>query len=169
MDFNGNNVYLLLGSNISPRKHYIQTAAKLLNNELGICIRESMLYETAAWGNQNQKAFINQAMCFNTLLNPQNVLNSCLNIEKKLGRTRTKKWASRTIDIDILLFGNQHIKTNYLQIPHPLLTQRRFALAPLAEIAPNLIHPLTNQTIHTLLQICPDTLAVNPLININLK
>ncbi len=136
--------YLCLGSNIEDRVGYIQQATRLLV-ESGVIslIRTSALYETEPWGNKDQNWFLNAIIEVKTKLEPQELLNHCLAIEKKLGRDRTNQehWGARVIDIDILLYGSQIIETNDLIIPHEHLHERAFALVPLLELIPDYIHP----------------------------
>jgi 2-amino-4-hydroxy-6-hydroxymethyldihydropteridine diphosphokinase len=118
------------------------------------------LYETAAWGNTNQPAFYNQAIMLITPLSPETLLELLLAIELEMGRAREEKYGPRTIDLDILMIDDKVLDTPKLTIPHPHLHSRRFALLPLAEIAPSLHHPILDKTIHELLLNCPDTLDV---------
>ena len=118
------------------------------------------MYETAAWGITEQPSFYNQVIVLQTNLSPDNLMQSLLNIEEQIGRKRTVKYGPRIIDIDILLIDSLIQTTDLLSLPHPFLLERRFALLPLAEIAPLLFHPLANKTILELLQDCTDTLEV---------
>jgi 2-amino-4-hydroxy-6-hydroxymethyldihydropteridine diphosphokinase len=120
----------------------------------------SSLYETAAWGNTNQPAFYNQAICVETTLEPENLLARLLTIEIEMGRVREEKYGPRTIDLDILMVNDIVLDSPTLTIPHPQLHNRRFALLPLIEIAPTLLHPVLDKTMHELLLNCPDTLDV---------
>jgi 2-amino-4-hydroxy-6-hydroxymethyldihydropteridine diphosphokinase len=155
-----NNIYLLLGSNQLQPKRQLTKAQKLITKCIGNISRSSCLYQTAAWGNTRQPDFINQVIIVQTNMQAEKVMQTILNIEKQMGRIRTKKNAPRIIDIDILFFNKQIINTAALQVPHPRLEQRNFVLVPLNELSPNLKHPVLNQTIHQLLRICPDTLTV---------
>jgi len=120
----------------------------------------SSLYETAAWGNTNQPAFYNQAICVETTLEPENLLSRLLTIEIEMGRVREEKYGPRTIDLDILMVNDIVLDSPTLTIPHPQLHNRRFALLPLIEIAPTLLHPVLDKTMQELLLNCPDTLDV---------
>src|SRR5690349_6009474 len=122
-----NTGYLLLGSNLGDRKNYLSKAAELLEIHVGKITSKSMLYNTAPWGVDNQDDFLNQAVRVETKLSAHQLLENILSIEEKLGRIRTKKWEARTIDIDILFFNADIIRTDNLTIPHPFLHQRRFA------------------------------------------
>lgn len=155
--------YLLLGSNMLEKEHNINTARQFINDEAGKIQKVSALYETAAWGKEDQPAFLNQAIEIETSLSPKELLNTLLLIEKKLGRIRQEKYGPRIIDIDILLYENNIINEPYLTIPHPELQNRRFALAPLADIADETIHPVFQKNIKNLLTECPDELEVRKL------
>lgn len=104
--------------------------------------------------------FINQAIYLQTNLSPQELLITILDIEKQFGRQRIEKWGSRTIDIDILFYADMIIKESDLVVPHPYLHERAFALLPLAEIAPEYVHPLMNKTILDLCDSLADDLSV---------
>lgn len=155
-----NTVYLLLGSNEGNRLEWFEKATLLLQDARCRIISQSAIYETAAWGLEDQPDFLNMALCVETTLNPQGLLALTQNIEALLGRQRTVRWGQRTLDIDILLFNQDIIDTPQLKVPHPQLQNRRFALIPLADIAPAYIHPVFNKSIATLLQECPDNLEV---------
>ena len=152
--------YLLIGGNIGDRVAYLQKAKQLIEQEVGSITNYSKLYETAAWGIEDQEAFLNQVLVVETDLEADDLLNALLKIEESLGRKRTIKFGARTIDLDILLFNNEVINNTNLKIPHPALPDRRFALVPLNEIAPDLLHPQLNKTISNLLEDCKDTLPV---------
>jgi 2-amino-4-hydroxy-6-hydroxymethyldihydropteridine diphosphokinase len=120
----------------------------------------SSLYETAAWGNTDQPSFLNQVVAIETKLTPAVLLSTLQAIERSLGRTSKGKGEPRTIDIDILLYGDEVINTPDLTIPHASMPDRRFALTPLAEIAPDVVHPVNKKTIAKMLEECGDGLAV---------
>ena len=155
-----NKVYLLTGSNVGDSSALLKEAKLAIQKQVGEIEAASHLYKTAPWGNTNQQDFLNQVLAVNTILSATDVLKIILNIELQMGRTRKKKWAPRTIDIDILFFNNEFIQEENLIVPHPLLHQRRFTLVPLAEIAPNYSHPLLHQSIFNLLQHCNDDSVV---------
>jgi 2-amino-4-hydroxy-6-hydroxymethyldihydropteridine diphosphokinase len=154
--------YLLLGSNLGDRAALLAAARQQLAGTAGEIVAESGLYETAAWGREDQPAFLNQALALRTGLRPDALLGACQAAEQRAGRQRLEHWGSRTLDVDILLFGDEIIDTPTLTIPHPRLPERRFALVPLAEIAASLRHPQLHVTIETLLLRCPDLLPVRP-------
>ncbi|MBS1774400.1 MAG: 2-amino-4-hydroxy-6-hydroxymethyldihydropteridine diphosphokinase [Bacteroidetes bacterium] len=152
--------YLLLGSNEGNRIDWLNKAMAALEQSIGKIVAKSSLYETAAWGKEDQPDFLNMALCIETQLSPQQLLQSILQTEIQLGRHRTVKWGQRTIDIDILFYGNEVIDTPDLKVPHPYIQERRFALVPMNEIAPELLHPILQKTIAELLVSCPDKLEV---------
>jgi len=155
-----NTAYLLIGGNLGDRAAYLAEAVNQISARCGRVTNTSSLYETAAWGNTNQPAFFNQAICVETMLDPETLLELLLAIELEMGRVRTQKYGPRTIDLDILMIDDTILDTPTLTIPHPQLQNRRFALLPLVEIAPELHHPLLDKTIDELLLNCPDTLDV---------
>lgn len=156
-----NEAYLLTGGNIGDRLDYLTKAKETIRKKCGNILQESSIYETAAWGMENQEAFLNQVLKIETNSNPDELLQIILQIEESLGRKREMKYGPRTIDIDILFFNDEVIDREGLKIPHPQLQNRRFVLAPLNEIASTKIHPVFNKTISRLLAECPDLLAVN--------
>ena len=141
-------VYLGLGSNVGDREEYIEQASFLLSKKKGIeVIRRSSNYETEAEGKDDQPAFMNAVTMIKTTLAPRKLLTETQEIETALGREREIEWGPRTIDIDILLFGDQIVSEDDLQIPHPLMHERVFVLKPLKEIAPRVIHPILEKSI----------------------
>jgi 2-amino-4-hydroxy-6-hydroxymethyldihydropteridine diphosphokinase len=155
--------YLLIGGNLGDRQLNLQQAAQLVEENCGDIISISSVYETAAWGVTNQPSFLNQVLVLNTELESEELMHRLLAVEKELGRIREEKMGPRTIDIDILLIDDLILHTDHLTVPHPSLHQRRFALTPLAEVAPTKKHPILNKTIAELLTDCPDTLAVTKI------
>jgi 2-amino-4-hydroxy-6-hydroxymethyldihydropteridine diphosphokinase len=152
-------VYLLLGSNLGDRQGHLRICLVRLST-LGKITATSSIYETKAWGKQDQPDFLNQVVELKTNEDPDELLSLILAIELDMGRVRQEQWGSRIIDIDILLFGQLTLDTPRLKIPHPHLHQRRFALTPLTEIAPNFNHPTFRKTTTELLKQCSDTLEV---------
>ena len=151
-----NYVYLLLGSNLGDRLQVMQTARELIQKEIGEIHAVSSVYETAPWGVLDQPAFLNQVVKIQTELKAEEVLRIILEIERDLGRVRYERWGARVIDIDILYFRNLILESARLTIPHPRLHERRFTLIPLAEIAPDYVHPILNRSSLQLLASCPD-------------
>ena len=155
--------YLLIGGNQGDRLARLATARKHIESAGGRILRASALYETAAWGITDQPDFVNQALEVATAQDAPAWLATLLGIEEKMGRRREAKYGPRIIDIDILFFNNSTIHLPQLIIPHPEIQNRRFALVPLEEIAPLLIHPELKVTIRELLAECTDPLAVKQL------
>lgn len=144
-------VYIGLGTNLGDRtQNLTQARERLIAAGIKI-IRESSLYETAARDLENQPMFLNQVIEAETALFPRQLLSRILGIEREMGRKRTIAKGPRMIDIDILLFGKFAITTPDLEIPHPRMAERRFVLEPLAELAPDLRHPVTKSTVREML------------------
>ena len=144
-------VYLSLGSNIGDREAMLQSAIEALPGAGVTVARTSALYETEPRDLPNQPWFLNLIAECRTELFPVQLLGRLQRIERQLGRKRTVPKGPRTIDIDIILFGNSTVQTPALQIPHPRFRERRFVLAPLKELAPDLRDPVTRRTITELL------------------
>ncbi|MEP6712708.1 MAG: 2-amino-4-hydroxy-6-hydroxymethyldihydropteridine diphosphokinase, partial [Ferruginibacter sp.] len=155
-----NKLYFLLGSNMGNSKNNLLRAQKKIEELVGVVIRRSHLYKTAAWGNTNQADFLNQVIVVYSKYSVEKILEKILVIEMDMGRIRTRKNAPRLIDIDILFFNKETIQKENLTVPHPAIQLRRFVLVPLNELSPNFIHPVLHKTIHCLLLECPDELAV---------
>ena len=159
-----NKAYLLLGGNLGDREKNFMAARTYIEQYCGPVIRLSSLYETAAWGKTDQPSFLNQALEIETDVRPGILMTRVLEIEKLMGRERKEKYGPRVIDIDILLFNDEQCDLPFLKIPHPELPNRRFALTPLAEIAPHLLHPVLTKSIDQLLKDCPDKLEVKKYV-----
>jgi len=143
--------YLGLGSNVGDREEYIEQAVFLLEKNPNIEVtRRSTNHETEPEGGGDQPQFINAAVEIKTKLSPHQLLEVCQEIETALGREREVEWGPRTIDLDILLYGDEIVSDDKLQIPHPLMHERLFVLKPLREIAPHAIHPVLEKTVETL-------------------
>lgn len=155
-----NKTYLLTGSNLGDRKKNLESAMQLIAESCGEVTKTSSLYETAAWGKTDQPSFLNQVLEVTTLLSAEQLMKQILRIEEKMGRTRNEKYGPRLIDIDILLFNNDQYDLDFLKIPHPEMQNRKFALTPLAEIAPDVIHPVLKKNIRQLLKSSSDQLEV---------
>jgi len=156
--------YLLLGGNLGDREDNLRKAIALIAENIGSVVSISALYETAAWGKTDQPSFLNQAVAVETNFPAIEVLDKALEIEKKLGRVRKDKWGERLIDIDLILYGNEVIDIkNKLQVPHPHMQERRFVMAPLAEIAPAVVHPILGKTLLDIFENITDKLDVKKL------
>ena len=149
-----NTAYLSLGSNLGDRAANLNAAINRLRS-LGEVLQVSSLYETEPVEFTAQPWFLNCAIELDTEQTAQQLIEAILEIERQMGRTRTQKKGPRSIDIDILLFGNSTIDTKGLSIPHPGLQERRFVLEPLAEIAPGVRHPALKKTIQELRDALP--------------
>jgi 2-amino-4-hydroxy-6-hydroxymethyldihydropteridine diphosphokinase len=156
--------FLLLGSNQGNRVRQLSDATNKIYQSIGPIKKKSSVYQTAAWGKTDQPDFLNQALIVKSSLSPQEVLKIIHSIELEMGRQRTSKWNERTIDIDILYAGELVLNLPELKIPHPEIQNRKFALIPLVEIAPDFVHPILKKTNAQLLSICTDTLEVEKLV-----
>ena len=148
-------VYIGLGTNLGNRRRNLVTAAALLAERAGDVVSLSSFYETEPWGFASENKFLNAALALETSLSPLALLHLTQAIERELGRTEKSRGASyhdRVIDIDLLLYGGGVFRSDELEIPHPLLHERRFVLEPLREIAPFLRHPLFQKNIEELYQ-----------------
>lgn len=151
-------VYLSLGSNLGDKEQNLHRAVQKIEERIGKVISLSALYATAPWGFQSAHSFLNTAVGVRTSLSPQQILNETQQIEKELGRARKSVngcYSDRLIDIDLLLYGDWTLNEENLVIPHPLMTERRFVMEPLAEIAPDVVHPVLRKTIKELLLSSP--------------
>jgi 2-amino-4-hydroxy-6-hydroxymethyldihydropteridine diphosphokinase len=156
-----NHAYLLMGGNTGDRLENLNRASKAIERQCGPILKRSSFYETAAWGMEGEPDFINQLLLIKTDLDPEKLLSTLLNIESEMGRKRQKRYASRDIDIDILYYNDIVYQSTALTIPHPRISQRKFALVPLAEIAPDLVDPVSAKDMTILLNCCNDPLEVN--------
>jgi 2-amino-4-hydroxy-6-hydroxymethyldihydropteridine diphosphokinase len=157
-------VYLLLGGNLGNRALNLEAAREQVRLHIGEPQKISSVYETEPWGFSHHIPFFNQVVISLTLLEPEGVLGEIKKIERSLGRNREKGgYSARTMDIDILFYEGRIINTEGLVIPHPRLHERRFALEPLLEIAPAMVHPVFGRTIAELYDQCEDDSQVRPI------
>lgn len=153
-------IYLLLGSNLGERDQILHKAAEAISERVGDILEVSSVYETESWGKTGQPQFLNQVICIESSHSASTILNEVLEIEKLLGRERLEKWGSRTMDIDILFYGSAVINEPDLIVPHPYFQDRRFAVMPMLEIAPDFEHPVLGKTISTIALELTDELSV---------
>jgi len=153
-----NKAYLLIGGNMGDRLVNLEMAKLAIHQKIGPILLSSSMYETAAWGKEDQPAFLNQALLIETNLIAHDLMMALLAIEKNMGRIRQEHLGPRTIDLDIIFFNDQIIDSANLTIPHPQMQKRNFVLTPLKEIAPNFIHPILKKSITQLLTDCEDPL-----------
>ncbi|MDR0712615.1 MAG: 2-amino-4-hydroxy-6-hydroxymethyldihydropteridine diphosphokinase [Prevotellaceae bacterium] len=155
-------VFLLLGSNVGDRMQLLERACSLLEQSGAWVEKKSSFYESTPWGFESEQNFLNMALQARTLLQPLRLLQAAQQVERQLGRVRKASagYSSRPIDVDILFYGDKVVAAPLLDVPHPRLHERRFALVPLAEIAPQLVHPTLKKTIALLLRECSDTGSV---------
>lgn len=147
--------YIGIGSNLDNREENCLSAIRLLS-ERGINLRkQSSMYETAPWGVKDQPSFINMTIEVETDKTPAELLHLLKGIEKEIGRSETTRWGPRVIDLDILFYDDLVTDEPELQIPHPHMQEREFVLRPLAEIAPDKMHPALRKTVRELLKRLP--------------
>lgn len=166
MTFASANAYLGLGSNLGDREANLRAALRLLGR-VGTVSAVAPWYETAPLYVTDQPAFLNTACHLTTRLEPIPLLDGLQEIERAVGRMPSRRYGPRAIDIDILLYGDLVMSVPRLAIPHPLLAERAFALAPLADLAPQVIHPLLRKTIAELLREAPGRAGVRRLPGTN--
>lgn len=161
----GINIYLSLGSNLGDREKFLNEACVAIDSDAGNVMARSMIYETLAWGKTDQPNFLNQVIEIKSNYKPESLFHILQQIERRFGRKRTVLWGPRTLDIDILFYGNEIIRSKSLVIPHPEVVNRIFVLMPMNDIAPNYFHPSENQSIAKLLQNIPNKGQIWPYKN----
>jgi 2-amino-4-hydroxy-6-hydroxymethyldihydropteridine diphosphokinase len=161
--------FISLGTNIGDRNKNLAKAIQYINVGIGHIIDLSGVYETEPWGFESSDKFLNMVIEVLSDLTPEEMLPKCLEIEQLLGRVRSTEngYISRTIDIDILFFADVVISSDLLTIPHPHIADRRFVLEPLAEIAPDYVHPILGKNMKELLNACSDQTQVCQLGSLN--
>ena len=153
--------YIGFGSNISDRLAHIQNAIHILSKTEGITLQKiSSLYKTDPVGYEEQAQFLNGVAAIQTSLSAHTLLHTLKDIETAIGRKHRIRWGPREIDLDILIYGDLCVQTEKLVVPHPEMHLRGFVLVPLAEIAPDLVHPVFQETILTLLNRLEDSKSV---------
>ena len=146
-------VYLGLGTNLGDKEQNLRMSIKKIEERIGTVVSLSAFYATAPWGFSSENSFLNAAVCVETTLLPLQVLEETQRIERELGRTEKSVnglYADRLIDIDLLLYDDRVMDAEGLILPHPLMTERRFVMEPLSEIAPDVVHPVLHKTMKEL-------------------
>ena len=146
-------VYLGLGTNLGDKEQNLRMSVKKIEERIGNVVSLSAFYATAPWGFSSENSFLNAAFCVETTLLPLQVLEETQRIERELGRTEKSVnglYADRLIDIDLLLYDDRVMDAERLILPHPLMTERRFVMEPLSEIAPDVVHPVLHKTMKEL-------------------
>ena len=158
-------VYVGLGTNLGDKEQNLKVAVQKIEEQIGKVVSLSAFYITAPWGFTSENSFLNAAACVETELSPLDVLQKTQSIERELGRTKKSvngAYSDRLIDIDLLLYGDAVVEEDFdvpgaegrkvhLSLPHPLMHERRFVMEPLAEVAPDVVHPILKKTFRELL------------------
>lgn len=161
-----NRAFLGLGGNLGNRLENLYFVRKALRRSCGQIRSASCIYESPAWGYDSSRPFLNQVVELETTLRPLELLGQLRRIESELGRKREQGgYSDRTVDIDLLFFEQEQISMEELELPHPRLASRRFVLQPLADIAPDLRHPVLDQSIRQLLEACADDSVLKTVVN----
>jgi 2-amino-4-hydroxy-6-hydroxymethyldihydropteridine diphosphokinase len=154
---------IALGSNQGQPLKQLAEAQRHIARRMGRIVKASSVYQTAAWGLEDQPDFLNQVLLIETPYPPLFVLKTSLEIERQMGRRRIQKWGPRSIDLDLILFDQVVLNHPDLILPHPHMAERAFVLKPASEVAPNWRHPITQKSLRDLLKQCPDPLSVRKL------
>ena len=144
------HVYFSLGTNLGDKEQNLRLAVQHIEERIGKIVSLSAFYATAPWGFTSDNAFLNAAVCAETSLPPLEVLSITQSVEQEMGRTHKSvngEYKDRVIDIDLLIYGDLILDPPILKLPHPLMQERRFVMEPLAEIAPDVIHPVLGKTL----------------------
>jgi 2-amino-4-hydroxy-6-hydroxymethyldihydropteridine diphosphokinase len=156
-----NSVYLCLGGNLGDREKNMNAASAFLEKELGRIAAQSRIYESEPWGSSSAQWYLNRVILLHTAKSPEETLLITQEAERNAGRQRRdSRNADRTLDIDLLFFDSLILRTAELEIPHPRLHLRKFALVPMQEIEPSFMHPVFGATVSRLLSECADTCIV---------
>lgn len=154
-------VFLGIGGNTGNKHENFDKVYTFIKNELGDIIKRSSVYETPPWGFESEENFWNQVIIVETQFSPEKLLKNIAQIENRFGRERVKgKYTSREMDIDILYFDDLIMNIEKLTIPHPQISNRLFVLVPLAEIAPDFLHPQLKMTSLQMFKNCTDSSAI---------
>ncbi|TBH72461.1 2-amino-4-hydroxy-6-hydroxymethyldihydropteridine diphosphokinase [Aquirufa antheringensis] len=155
------HLFLSLGGNLGNTREIFEGAYPHIEKKIGKIAVYSSIYQTEAWGPIPQEDFLNQVVLVTTTLKPEACLTELLEIERQFGRERKERWGPRTLDLDILFYGDVIIAAPDLSIPHPRIAERKFILTPLAEIAPLFEDPTSRKSMTALLAACADESQVN--------
>lgn len=150
----------MIGGNLGDREKLLQEAENRISQTCGAILNASSVYESEAWGMNNQPSFLNKVLVVNTLFSPEELLERTQQIENLLERKRLVKWGPRTMDIDLLFYNDQILQSALLTVPHPWICKRRFVLEPLVEVAAQMLHPIEQLTMEELLGKCEDPCSV---------
>lgn len=156
--------FILFGSNLGDKEALLEQACSSIINRCGMLVERSSAYYSEPWGFEAEEWFLNELLVVETELDPDNLMDTLMDIERELGRTRhpeTPGYCSRTVDLDILYYGDQIVRTDKVIAPHPRLHLRRFALLPLCELIPDFLHPEFHLSQQQLLEKCSDTSKVS--------
>lgn len=158
------NVYLSIGTNLGNRESNLRQAVKLITDHIGKPGKISHIYESEPWGFESRNSFFNCCLVLKSSMPASDLLERLLSLEQEMGRVRQgSTYSDRVIDMDLLLYGQEIIHEYELTVPHAEMTQRRFVLEPLAEIAADVLHPQNGLSIRELLERCPDSVRLQKL------
>ena len=152
----GNTAYVGIGSNLGDRLDFMRRAIDELERDGIVVADRSSVYESPGIGFEEQPDYLNAVISIQTDLSPSQLLEAMLSVEKRLGRKRERKWGPRTIDLDLLLYGNLIISEPGLEVPHPRMLERGFVILPLCEINPRIRHPVKDLLIADWARTCDD-------------
>jgi 2-amino-4-hydroxy-6-hydroxymethyldihydropteridine diphosphokinase len=150
-------IYLCIGGNLGEREANLEEALSFIDINFGDVLAVSSIYESEPWGMSDVPNFLNQVMLIQSDLSNDQLLSEISELEEFFGRERSSEgYVSREMDIDVLFIGDEIVDSETFKVPHPLVAERRFVLEPLAEIAPDLIHPQVKQSVTEILKACTD-------------